>query len=244
MKKLPDKVALITGATSGMGLATAQLFVEEGAYVFITGRRQDELDAAVRAIGQHVTGVRCDSANLADLDHLFEVIQREKGKLDILYASAGYAEPGPTLGNITEEHFDKSFDLNAKGTLFTVQKALPLLQDGASVIMTGTVANTKAMPGLSVYSASKQALPQFARVWSLELKSRRIRFNVISPGATNTAIMAGLPPEVFAAYAAMVPFGRVGEPADIAAAALFLASDDSAFITGQELNVDGAMALA
>ncbi|WP_223654157.1 SDR family NAD(P)-dependent oxidoreductase [Hymenobacter psoromatis] len=243
MKKLHGKVAVVTGATSGMALATAKLFVEQGASVFITGRRQPELDAAVQVIGHDVTGVRCDSANLADLDRLFETVRRERGKLDILFASAGYAAPGPTLGTITEAHFDQNFNLNAKGTLFTVQKALPLLQDGASVIMTGTMATTKAVPGLSAYSASKAALHQFARVWSLELKSRKIRFHVISPGPINTPIVAGLTPGQVAGYEVQVPFSRMGEPVEIAEAALFLASDDSTFITGTELTVDGGISL-
>ena len=244
MKKLQDKVAVITGATSGMALAAAKLFVDEGAYVFITGRREQELDEAVRVIGRQVTGVRCDSANLADLDHLFEVVEAQKGRVDILYASAGYAELGPTLDVITEAHYDKHFDLNVKGTLFTVQKALPLLQDNASVIMTGSINSTKAMPGVSVYSASKLALRQFAHIWTLEFKNRRIRFNIINPGPIDTALLSSLPPEVIDSIVAQVPFGRIGEPADIAATALFLASDASTFITGTEINVDGGMVLS
>lgn len=243
MPKLANKVALITGATSGMALAAAKLFVEEGAYVFITGRRQAALDAAVQAIGQHVRGVCCDSANLADLDHLVEVVKREKDRVDVLYASAGFANPGPMLGAITEKEFANNFNTNTKGTLFTVQKLLPLLSDGASVLMTGTMANTKAIPGLSVYAASKTALVQFARVWSLELKDRKIRFNVLNPGPIDTALMAGISPEDRTAYAKQVPFDRLGKPQDIAAIALFLASDEASFITGQEINVDGGMGL-
>lgn len=243
MKKLQDKIAVITGATSGMALATAQLFVEEGAYVFITGRKQKELDAAVRVIGRQVTGVLCDSANLADLDHLYETVKAEKGRVDILYASAGYAEFGLPLGDITEAHYDAHFNLNAKGTLFTVQKALPLLTDGASVLLTGTANMTTVVPGTSLYSASKLALRQFVRTWSVEQKSRRIRFNIISPGPIDTPLLASLPPEAIAAIVAQVPFGHMGKPADIAAAALFLASDDSTFITGTEVNVDGGMTL-
>lgn len=243
MKKLENKVAVITGATSGMGLATAKLFVEEGAYVFITGRRQKELDEAVKGIGKNVTGVRCDSARLSDLDHLFEVVKNEKGHINILYASAGFGEFGHPIGSITEEDFDKNFNLNTKGTVFTVQKALPLLKDEGSIIMTGTAAISKVIEGMSLYSASKMALRIFARTWSVELKSRRIRVNVVSPGPIKTAIMEHAPKEIIDAMVAAVPFARIGQPEEIAAAVLFLASDDSKFITGIELNVDGGMAL-
>ena len=243
MKKLQNKVAVITGATSGMALATAKLFVEEGAYVFITGRRQKELDEAVAAIGKNVMGIRCDSSVLSDLDHLFEVVKKEKGQIDILYASAGFAEFGFKIGNITEEHFDKNFNLNTKGTVFTVQKALALMKDEGSIIMTGTAATTKVMEGLSAYSASKMALCVFARTWSVELKSRRIRVNVVSPGPIKTAAIEHAPKEMIEAIISGVPFSRLGQPEEIAAAVLFLASDDSKFITGVELNVDGGMAL-
>ncbi|MDQ6845728.1 MAG: SDR family oxidoreductase [Bacteroidota bacterium] len=243
MKKLENKVAVITGATSGMALATAKLFVEEGAYVFITGRRQQELDDAVKSIGKNVTGVQSDSSKLDDLDNLFAIVKKEKGNIDILFASAGVGEFGFPIGAITEEHFDKNFNLNTKGTLFTVQKALPLLKDGGSIIMTGTAAIAKVMEGMSIYSASKITLRVFARTWSVELKKRRIRVNVISPGPIDTAIMAHAPKEMVDAMISMVPFNRIGEPEEIAAAALFLASDDSKFITGVELNVDGGMAL-
>ena len=243
MEKLRDKVAVITGATSGMALATAKLFVEEGAYVFITGRKQAELDEAVQAIGRQVTGVLCDSANLQDLDHLFEVVKAEKGRVDILYASAGYAEFGLPLGTITEANYDDHFNLNTKGTLFTVQKALPLLPDGAAVVLTGTANMTKVAPGASLYAASKLALRQFVRTWSVELKDRRIRFNIINPGPIDTPLLASLPQEAIDGIVAQVPFGHVGKPADIAAAALFLASDDSTFTTGLELSVDGGMTL-
>ena len=242
-QKLANKVAIITGATSGMALATAKLFVEEGAYVFITGRRQKELDEAVQAIGKNVTGVKCDSSNLADLDHLFDVVKEEKGTIDILYASAGVGEFGFPIGSITEEHFDKNFNLNTRGTLFTIQKALPLLKDEGSIIMTGTAAISKVVEGMSVYSASKIALRIFARTWSVELKKRRIRVNVISPGPIDTAIMKQAPKEAIDGIVSQVPFARVGEPEEIAAAALFLASDDSKFVTGIELSVDGGMAL-
>lgn len=243
MRKLQDKVVVITGATSGMALATAKLFVEEGAYVFITGRRKEELEKAVHAIGRQVRGVLCDSTNLADLDHLFEVVEAEKGRVDVLYASAGHPEFGLPLGTITEAHYDEHFNLNTKGMLFTVQKALRLLTDGAAVLLTGTANMTKVAPGASLYSASKLALRQFARTWSVELKSRHIRFNIISPGPIDTPLLASLPQEAIEAIVAQVPFGRIGKPADIAATALFLASNDSAFITGMEINVDGGMTL-
>ena len=243
MKKLENKVAVITGATSGMALATAKLFVAEGAFVFITGRRQKELDQAVTAIGQNVIGIKCDSSVLTDLEHLFEVVKKEKGQINILYASAGLAEYGFPIGSVTEEHYDKTFNLNTKGTVFTVQKALPLMKDEGSIIMTGTAAIAKVMEGLSIYSASKIALRAFARTWSVELKSRRIRVNVISPGPILTGAFRHAPEGMVDAVVSMVPFRRIGQPEEIAAAALFLASDDSKFITGVELNVDGGMAL-
>jgi len=243
MKKLQNKVAVITGATSGMALATAKLFVEEGAFVFITGRRQKELDEAVAAIGKNVMGIKCDSSVLSDLDHLFELVKKEKGQIDILYANAGFGAFGITIGHITEDIFDKTFNLNTKGTLFTVQKALGLMKDEGSIIMNGTAATTKAMEGMSVSSASKMALCVFARTWSVELKSRRIRVNVVSPGPINTAAWEHAPKEMVDAFVSAIPFGRLGQPEEIAAAVLFLASDDSKFITGVELKVDGGMAL-
>lgn len=240
MGKLESKVAVITGATSGMALATAKLFVNEGAYVFITGRRKDELDAAVKAIGRNVTGVQGDAANFADLDRLFEKVQAEKGHIDIVFASAGTASFAP-LGQVTEEQFDQMFDLNAKGTFFTVQKALPLLRDHASIIMTGTIATIKGMPNLSAYGASKAGLRVFAKAWTNELKERGIRVNVISPGPIDTAVFAGN--EEFKNYmAAQIPLGRLGLPEEIATTALFLASTDSGFITGTEIYVDGGLA--
>ena len=239
MKKLESKVAVITGATSGMALATAKLFVEEGAYVFITGRRQKELDEAVAAIGSNVTGVLGDSANLADLDRLFETVKHEKGHIDVLYASAGVADFLP-LGEVSEESFDKQFNLNAKGTFFTVQKALPLLSDNASIIMTGTIATIKGMPNLSVYGASKAGLLVYAKSWTNELKSRGIRINVLSPGPIDTAVMAGRE-EMKQHMASQVPLGRIGKSEEIATTALFLASADSSFITGSEICVDGGM---
>jgi len=240
MGKLENKVAVITGATSGMALATAKLFVKEGAYVFISGRRKSELDAAVKAIGHSVTGVQGDAASLADLDRLFETVRAEKGHIDIIFASAGMASHAP-LGQVTEEQFDQMFDLNARGTFFTVQKALPLLRDHASIIMTGTIATIKGMPNLSVYGASKAGLRVFAKSWTNELKERGIRVNVISPGPIDTAAFSGR--EEFKNHmAAQIPMGRLGLPEEIATTALFLASADSGFITGSEIYVDGGLA--
>ncbi len=236
-KKLQGKVAVITGGTSGIGLATAKLFVKEGAYIFITGRRQKELDEAVKSIGNNVMGVQGDVAKLTDLDRLYEAVQA-KGKLDILFANAGVAEFSP-LGKITEEHFDKLFDINVKGTLFTVQKALPLLNDGGSIILNGSVASVKGTPAFGVYGATKAALRSFVRTWTSDLKERHIRANVISPGPTDTPVIDGQPADAIARIVSTVPMGRMGKPEEIAKAALFLASDDSSFVTGIELFVDG-----
>ncbi len=242
MNKLNGKVAVITGATSGMALATAKAFVEAGAYVFITGRRQAQLDAAVKAIGRNVTGVQGDAADLADLDRLYATVKSAKGHIDILFASAGVGELDKPLGTVTEEGFDKTFDVNVRGTLFTVQKALPLLRDGSSIILNASIAGVKGFPGGSVYSASKAAVRSFARTWTAELKDRKIRVNVISPGPIDTAIFEPMPKDMKAKFASMIPMGRLGEPREIASAALFLASDDSSFITGTELFVDGGTA--
>ena len=236
-KKLQGKVAVITGGTSGIGLATAKLFVQEGAYIFITGRRQKELDEAVKSIGNNVMGVQGDVAKLTDLDRLYEAVQA-KGKLDILFANAGVAEFSP-LGKITEEHFDKLFDINVKGTLFTVQKALPLLNDGGSIILNGSVASVKGTPAFGVYGATKAALRSFVRTWTSDLKERHIRANVISPGPTDTPVIDGQPADAIARIVSTIPMGRMGKPEEIAKAALFLASDDSSFVTGIELFVDG-----
>jgi NAD(P)-dependent dehydrogenase (short-subunit alcohol dehydrogenase family) len=194
MGKLDGKVAVITAATSGMALATAKLFVEEGAYVFITGRRQQQLDDAVKAIGRNVIGVQGDAANLADLDRLYDVVKREKGRIDVLFASAGYGEYAP-IGEVTEEHFDKTFDLNVRGTLFTVQKALPLVVDGGSIIMNGSMASVKGFPAFGVYNASKAAVRSFARTWTVDLKARKIRVNVINPGTIDTGSSTVFPRE-------------------------------------------------
>lgn len=241
MGKLEGKVAVITAATSGMALATAKLFVEEGAYVFITGRRKKQLDDAVSAISRNVTGVQGDAGNLADLDRLYDVVKRDKGGIDVLFASAGYGEFAP-IGEVTEEHFDKTFDLNVRGTLFTVQKALPLIVDGGSIIMNGSIAGVKGFAAFGVYNASKAAVRSFARTWTVDLKARKIRVNVLSPGTIDTGIFDGLPKEAKEAFVAMIPRGTIGRPEEIATAALFLASSDSRFVTGIELFVDGGVA--
>jgi NAD(P)-dependent dehydrogenase (short-subunit alcohol dehydrogenase family) len=241
MGKLAGKIAVITGGSSGIGLATAQRFVAEGAYVFITGRRQAELDAAVKLISNHVTGVQGDVAKLADLDRLYETVRTEKGRLDIVFANAGGGELAP-LGSITEEHFDKTFNVNVRGTLFTVQKALPLLNDGGSIILTGSIAGVKGIPAFGVYSATKAAIRSFVRSWTSDLKDRHIRANVISPGTIDTPILAPLPKEAITQILATAPMGRMGEPDEIAKAVVFLASDDSSYITGIELFVDGGAA--
>jgi NAD(P)-dependent dehydrogenase (short-subunit alcohol dehydrogenase family) len=240
MGKLEGKVVVITGGSTGIGLAAARLFVKEGANVFITGRRQKELDDAVRAIGRNATGVQGDVARLADLDRLYEAV-RAKGRIDVVFANAGVAEFAP-LETITEEHFDELFNINVRGTLFTVQKALPLLNDGGSIILTGSVAGVKGTAAFGVYGATKAAIRNFARAWTVELKDRRIRSNVLSPGPTETPILDQQPSDAIARIAATIPMGRMGKPDEIAKAALFLASDDSSFVTGIELFVDGGRA--
>ena len=241
MGKLDGKVAVITGGSSGMALASAKRFVEEGAYVFITGRTQKALDEAVKQIGRNVTGVRGDAADLDDLDRLFETVKREKGRIDILYASAGVGEALP-LGEITEQHFDAAFNLNARGTLFTVQKALPLFNDGGSIFMTGSVASVKGYAGYGVYAASKAALRSFARTWLNELKGRNIRVNVLSPGPIATPMQDEvLTAEAKRMFELAIPRGKMGRPEEIAAAAVFLASDDSSFVNGVDLSVDGGL---
>ena len=241
-KKLENRVAVITGATSGMALATAKLFVEEGAYVFISGRRQEMLDKAVKEIGKdNVTGVQGDAGNLSDLDRLFETVRKEKGHIDVLFASAGFGELSKPLGSITEKGFDDTFNVNVRGTLFTAQKALPLMKDGGSIILNSSIAGVKGFPGTTVYSASKAAIRSFARTWTAELKGR-IRVNVISPGTIDTAIFDGVPQELKDGFISIIPMGRIGKPHEIATAALFLASNDSSFVTGTELFVDGGTA--
>lgn len=241
MSKLEGKVAVITGATSGLALASAKRFVAEGAYVFITGRRQAVLDQAVKSIGRNVTGVQGDAGNMEDLDRLFSLVKKEKGHIDVLFASAGIGEFAP-LGEVTEEHFDRIFDVNVRGTLFTVQKALPLLRDGASVILTGSVAGVKGFERFGVYNASKAAIRSFARSWTSDLKARKIRVNVLSPGPIDTAALEGLSEEAKAGFVSLVPLGRIGQSEEVATAALFLASNDSSYITGIDLQVDGGLA--
>jgi NAD(P)-dependent dehydrogenase (short-subunit alcohol dehydrogenase family) len=239
MGKLDGKVAVITGATSGMALAGAKLFVDEGAYVFISGRRQDALDEAVAQIGRNVTGVQADSADLDGLDRLFATVKEEKGTIDVLWASAGAGEQGK-LGEVTAEHFDAAFSVNARGTLFTVQKALPLLSDGASIFMTGSNASLRGYPEWGVYAASKAVLPAYARVWVAELRDRRIRVNVLTPGQVASPMMdAVLDAETKAQFESVIPRRAMGQPEEIASVALFLASDDSSYVNGQELVVDG-----
>ena len=241
MGKLEGKTAVITGGTEGIGLATAKLFVKEGAYVFITGRRQQQLDEAVKAIGSNVSGVQGDVAKLADLDRLYETVAKGKGRIDIVFANAGVGEFVP-LGGITEEHFDKLFNVNVRGTVFAVQKALPLMNDGGSIILNGSVASVKGTPAFGVYAASKAAIRSFVRTWTSDLKDRHIRSNVVNPGPINTPLASRQPPDVIARIVSTVPMGRMGEPDEIAKAALFLASDDSSFVTGIELFVDGGRA--
>ena len=241
MGKLEGKVAVITAGTSGMALATAKLFVQEGAYVYITGRRKDVLEDAVKEIqqtGPSITGIQGDASKLEDLDTLFSSVQREKGKIDILFASAGRGEFA-SIDQVTEQHFDEIFDLNVRGTLFTVQKALKLFNDGGSIILNGSVAGIKGFPAFGVYAATKAAVRSFARTWVNELKDRKIRVNVISPGPIDTPALAPLGEEAKQGFVAQVPLGRIGKSEEIATTALFLASTDSSFINGVELFVDG-----
>jgi NAD(P)-dependent dehydrogenase (short-subunit alcohol dehydrogenase family) len=247
MGKLEGKIALITGGNSGIGLATAKQFVNEGAYVFITGRRNSELAAAVKEIGGNVTGVQGDVSNLGDLDRLFAQIKREKGKLDIVFANAGVAEVSP-LGKITEEHYDSIFNINVKGVVFTVQKALPLMPDGASIILNASIVASKGLSANGVYSATKAAVRSFARTWTTDLKERRIRVNAVSPGFIDTPGLSNLLASTGTGQQGKemisnaVPLGRFGTPDEIAKAVVFLASDDSSYITGTELFVDGGFA--
>ena len=247
MGKLEGKVAVITGANSGIGLASAKRFASEGAHVFMTGRRQAELDKAVAEVGHDARGVQGDVASLADLDRLYRVVREEAGRIDVLLANAGGGE-FMALSDITEEHYDRTFATNVKGTLFTVQKALPLLRDGASVILTGSANGNKGGASFSVYSATKAAIRNFARSWIQELAPRRIRVNVLVPGATSTPGLHGLFPTeevnraVVAAMEAASPLGRLGSSDEIANAALFLASDESSFVNGSELFADGGAA--
>ena len=247
MKRLQDKIAVITGGNSGIGLATAKLFVEDGAYVFITGRRQSKVDAVVKQIGKNITGVQGDVSNLADLDRLYATVKEQKGHIDILFANAGVGELVP-LGAITEAHFDKTFGINVKGLLFTVQKALPLIQDGGSIILNASIAASKGIEASSVYNATKAAIRSFARSWTLDLKHRKIRVNAVSPGMIDTPGLNGLAQsqeqldQFKTSFLSTVPLGRIGSPDEVAKAVSFLASDDSSYVTGIELFVDGGVA--
>lgn len=246
MSNFENKVVIVTGGTSGIGLATAQAFSSQGAAVYITGRRQDTLDKAVKAIGGDVTGVRSDVANLDDLDRLYDVVQQRHSHIDVLFVNAGGGELVP-LGAITEEHYQKTFDTNVKGTLFTVQKALPLLRDGGSIVLTSSTTGTTGTANFSVYSATKAAVRNFARSWILDLKERNIRVNVVSPGLTDTAGLNDLfgggeqASAIKNALTEQIPSNRIGQPEDIANAVLFLASDASSYVNGIELFVDGGV---
>lgn len=245
--RLDGRIALVTGGTTGIGLGIAQELAAEGATVFITGRRQEELDSAVTAIGGNATGIRSDISDLADLDRLYATIREQAGRIDILVANAGGGSFQP-LGAITEEDFDRTFAINVKGTLFTVQKALPLMPDGASIILTSSTSTTRALPAFSVYGATKAAIRNFARHWILDLKDRHIRVNAISPGPTKTPGLQGLTStaeewsQLESQLEAQVPLGRIADPREIGRAAVFLASDDASFVNGVELFVDGGMA--
>lgn len=245
-QKLDGKIALVTGGTSGIGLATAKRFVAEGAKVVITGRRKEVLEAAVKEIGAQAVGIQADSGKLADLDRLYAQIKQRFGRIDVVFANAGGGEFA-TIDQVTEEHFDKTFDSNVKGVVFTVQKALPLMPDGGTIVLNASIVSAKGMPAFGVYSATKAAIRSFARTWTNELKDRRIRVNVVSPGPIDTPGLDGLAKNaeqakhLKAAFASQVPLGRMGEPDEIAKAVVFLASDDSSFVAGVELFVDGGM---
>ena len=247
MGKLDNKVALVTGGNSGIGLATAKRFVAEGAHVFITGRRQKELDAAVKEIGGNVTGVQGDVSKLADLDRLFDTIRKQKGRLDTIFVNAGIAQLAP-LGSISEEHYNQLFDINVKGVVFTVQKALPLMPPGSTIVLNASIVASKGFAAFSIYSATKAAVRNFARGWAVDLKEKKIRVNVVSPGVIMTPGLStlGLTKEQEKGFiegmVAVTPQGRTGVPDDIAKAVTFLASDDSSYVNGAELFVDGGMA--
>ena len=244
MGKLDGKIALITGASEGIGLATAEKFLDEGVeHVFITGRRQEVLDEAVKQLNNNnVSSIQADSSNLADLDRVYNIIKEQKGRLDVLFVSAGVSEPAP-LGSITEEHFDNIFNLNVKGVLFTVQKALPIFTDGGSIIINGSSLSIKGFSSRSIYCASKAAVRSFARSWTVDLKERRIRVNVVSPGPIETAVYraAVANNSSFEKVVEVIPLNRIGKPEEIASTVVFLACDDSSYITGIELFVDGGM---
>ena len=246
MSKLNEKIAVVTGGTSGIGLATAKRLVKEGAYVFITGRRQEALDAAVAEIGENAFGVRGDVSNLEDLDRLYETVKEKKGKIDVLFANAGGGEFA-RIGEISEQHFDSIFGNNVKGLLFTVQKSLPLFSEGGSIILNGSTAGSSGMENFSVYCASKAAVRSFARSWILDLKGKNIRVNVVSPGPIQTPAIENLAgseeqaKQFVDSMVPLIPIGRIGQPEEVAAAVVFLASDESSFVNGSELFTDGGM---
>ncbi len=245
--RLKGKIALVTGGNSGIGLATAKRFAQEGAYVFITGRRQEALDQAIQQIGASSAAIQADSSSMADLDRVFDEIREKKGKLDVLFVNAGGGEFA-SIGEYTEEHFDKTFNTNVKGLVFTVQKALPLMSDGGSIILNASIVSMKGIPAFGVYSATKAAVRSFARTWIMDLKGKGIRVNVVSPGPIDTPGMRGLNPDETQTQAFIdgmtqqVPLGRIGQSEDIANAALFLATEESSFVNGIELCVDGGTA--
>lgn len=241
MAKLDGKIAVITGGSSGIGLSTAKRFVDEGAHVFITGRREAELDKALAQIGRNVTAVRGDVTNLGDIARLYERVSSEKGAIDIVFANAGAGAFAP-LGSISEQDFDDGISLNLKGVVFSVQGALPLLRDGGSIIITGSISGSKGIPGMTVYGAAKAAVRSLARTWTQELRERRIRTNILSPGPILTPPLEAAPANVVASFTSAVPMARLGRPDEIAQVALFLASDDSSYVTGVELFADGGMA--
>ena len=248
MNKLEGKIAVITGGNSGIGLATAKRFVTDGAYVFISGRRQHELDTAVSEIGKNVMGIQGDVSNLVDLDRLYSIVKQEKGHIDILFANAGIGEFA-RLGQISEEHFDKTFGVNVKGLLFTVQKAIPLFKDdGGSIILNSSIAASKGVEGFSVYSASKAAVRSFARTWTVDLRRRKIRVNAVSPGQIDTKALSDLMQneehsrQLKKDLVSTVPLRRMGTPDEVAKIVSFLASDESSYVTGIELFVDGGAA--
>jgi NAD(P)-dependent dehydrogenase (short-subunit alcohol dehydrogenase family) len=242
-QKLDGKVALITGGSAGIGLATAKEFVGEGAYVYITGRGKLELDAAVASIGSNIAAIQADVAKLSDLDRVYARIAEDKGRVDIVFANAGLGDLVP-LGSITEEHYDTTFNINVKGLVFTVQKALPLMPDGGAIVLNASIVSIKGFPAFSVYSATKAAVRSFARSWTTDLKDRGIRVNAVSPGPIDTPLLnqTFANPDHMKALASTVPMGRLGRPEEIARAVVFLASADASFITGMELFVDGGAA--
>lgn len=243
MRKLEGKIALITGGSAGIGLATAKQFVEEGAYVYITGRRQHELDHAVESIGANIRAIQGDVSKLEDLERIYAQIGKEKGRIDIVFANAGISEIAP-LSDVSEEHYDATFNINVKGVVFTVQKALPLIPNGGSIILNASIVSVKGFPAFSIYAATKAAVRSFARTWTMDLKDRGIRVNAVSPGPVDTPLLyqTFTNPDDIQALASTVPMGRLGRPEELAKAVVFLASEDASFITGIELFVDGGIA--